>query len=66
MLIERATHSHPLITQDDRILFDMLSTVWSSTGLDTCIAAQMQRSKKGRVLYLQAKKELAEKEVTCK
>ena len=26
MLIERATHSHPLITQDDRMLFDMLST----------------------------------------
>ena len=58
-LIERATHSHPLYTQDNRMLFDLLSTAWGNTGIDTCIAAQMQRSKKGRVLFLQAKKEFA-------
>jgi hypothetical protein len=55
-LIERATHFHPLYTQDDRKLFDLLSTAWCNTGIETCIAAQTQQSKKGRVLFLQAKK----------
>ena len=58
-LIERATHDHPLYNQDDRKLFEVLSAAWSNTGLDTCIAAQTQRSKSGRVLYLQAIKEFA-------
>lgn len=58
-LIERATHDHALYNQDDRKLFEVLSAAWSNTGLDTCIAAQTQRSKSGRVLYLQAIKEFA-------
>ena len=58
-LIERATHDHALYTQDDRKLFEVLSAAWSNTGLDTCIAAQTRRSKSGRMLYLQAKKEFA-------
>ena len=58
-LIERANHSHALYAQDDRKLFDLLSAAWCNTGIETCIAAQTQRSKKGRELFLQAKKEFA-------
>ena len=61
VMIECATHNDPLFSQDDRMLFDKLATAWSGTELDTCITAQMQRSKKGRILYLQSVKEFANK-----
>ena len=61
VLIERATHNDPLYTQDDRMLFDKLAAAWSGTELDTCITAQMQRSKKGRLLYQQSVREFANK-----
>ena len=61
VLIERATYNDPLYTQDDRMLFDKLAAAWSGTELDTCITAQMQRSKKGRLLYQQSVREFANK-----
>ena len=58
-IIAFATHSHPLVREDKKLLFSKLEDAWQGTELDSVITEKMRKIKDGSMLYAQALKEYA-------
>ena len=61
-LIHRATHDHPLIDEDKKLLFTKLVDAWTGTEVDNLLTGAMREEKDGRSFWIQATKEFAGKD----
>ena len=53
-LIQRATHNHSLIKEDNRILFEKLYDSFCGSEVETTIISEMKQHQQGRALWMAA------------